>query len=246
MIKIGLFIFTIVFMSFELVGQTVEPSSCIVANILQLEFEILYSVEKNPPQKTTSWNIPNILIRYGLLENIELQLHTPFTKERCFVENKLTTNVFEFNEIEMGLSINLWKQNRYLPEAAVMARIVSPTEVFNFNALGNIVSFNFSNQMTKKIALNYNLGTTTSIEKRTTGFYIINISYQSNSQLRFFIENSSNFNFNRTESNCLGTGFGVNLMNNISVDFSFSQSLKNKMFYTGVILAWAINTQKES
>ena len=177
--------FTIVFISSKSIGQIVEPSSVVEKNILQLELETLYSIEKKASQKTTSWDIPNILIRYGLSDNIELQLHTPFTKERYFEYNELTTNIFKFEEGEFGISINLWGQNKFLPETAIMARIVSSTNTLKFNELGNIVSLNFSNLVSKKLRLNYNIGTTTNIKKHTTGFYILNISYEPNSQVHY-------------------------------------------------------------
>lgn len=244
--KLAIFIFTLVFISSELVGQTAEPSSGVAKNILQFEIETLYSVEKVQLQRTTSWNIPNILIRYGLSEYVELQFRTPFTKERCFVNNELTSNIFKFNEVEIGVSIKLWEQNKLLPKTAIMARIVTPTKSFRYYETGNIISVNFSNQISKKTTLNYNIGSTTNTDRNTTGFYIINISYELNSQVHFFVENSSNFNFKRTESNCLGTGFGINLVNTFSVDFSIAKSMKNNMFYSGAILTWVSNTKKKN
>lgn len=229
-------------LSLKLNAQTVEPSSGIEKNNIQLEFETLYSVEKINSEKNTSWSIPNILIRYGLSDNVELQLHTPFTKERCYENNKLTSNVFKFEEVEIGLSVNLWKQNNLLPEAALMGRIISSTDTFSFDKLGNIISLNLSNLITEKISLNYNIGSTTNLDKDTTGFYIVNISYEPNDKFHYFIENTSDFTFDTTESNCLGTGFGVNLIDNFAIDLSVSKSLKHNMFYTGAIITWVLNS----
>jgi hypothetical protein len=233
-----------IFITNNLFTQTIEPSTGIAKNNLQLEFETLYSVEKEALQKTTSWNIPNILIRYGLSENIELQLHTPFTKERCFEDNELIESIFKFDEIEIGLSLNLWEQKNLIPEAALMARIISSTNNLNLNNLGSIISLNFSNSISEKLCLNYNIGTTTNLNKTTTGFYIVNLSYEPSSKIHFFIENLSDFTFNKTESNCLGAGFGFNLKGNLAIDFSIDKSLKHNLIFTGAILTWVINTKK--
>ena len=241
---LGLVVFTVFLLQFKLIGQTVEPSKAVDKNNLQLEFETLYSVENETSSKTTSWSIPNVLIRYGMSNNIELQLHTPFTKERCFVDNELTSNIFKFEEVEIGASINLWKQNKLIPEAAIMTRIVLPTKTFNSKGVGNVVSLNLSNLISNKICLNYNVGTTTDINKSTTGFYVVNMYYEPNSKVHFFIENSSGFTLKKTESSCLSTGLGVNLNDFFTVDFSVAKSLKNKMFYVGAILTWVINTEK--
>jgi hypothetical protein len=243
---LGLISLAFILLQFKLSGQTVEPSSNVLKNNLQLEIETLYSVEKESSMKTTSWNVPNVLIRFGLSKNVELQLHTPFTKERCFINQELTSNIFKFNEVEFGVSFNLWKQNKFIPEAAIMARMVAPTINFSSLGIGNIVSLNFSNVITSTLSFNYNIGTTTSVDKNTTGFYVLNVGYEPNSKIHFFIENASGFTFNNIESNCLGTGFGVNITNNWAIDFSMAKSLKNNMFYTGAILTWVINTKKTS
>jgi len=242
--NVVLYIFTLALISSRFVGQTVESSSCVQINNIQLELEALYSVENESLNKETSWSIPNILIRYGLSKNIEVQLHTPFTQVRCFENNQLISNVFTFEEMEFGVSVNLWKQKKLIPEAAVMGRIVSPVGNFNSKGFGNILSLNFSNALSNKTSINYNVGTTTDVDKNTFGFYIVNVSYQANTNLRFFIENTGMFN-QSVKSNCLGSGFGFNIINNVSIDFSVAKSLKGKMFYTGAILTWAFKTKKD-
>ncbi len=241
---LGFIILTVLLIHLKLVCQTVEPSRNVEKNNLQLEFETNYSVENETVNKTTSWNIPNILIRYGISDNIELQLHSPFTKVRCFENSQLISNIFEFNEIEFGVSVNLWKQNKLIPETAIMARMVSPTKEFKRNTIGNIVSLNFSNVISNNMSFNYNIGTATDIDKNTYGFYVMNISYELNPKAHFFIENTGIFNKN-TESNCLGTGFGFNLNSSLAIDFSMAHSLNNKMYYTGAIVTWVINTHKK-
>ena len=236
---------SIVFLSFiftKITAQTVEPSKGVDKGILQMEFETLYSEENIHSEKNTSWNIPNILVRYGLSDNIELQLHTPFTKERCYENNRLTSNVFKFEEMEVGVSVNLWKQNKLIPEAAIMGRIVSLTENFSFNKLGHIVSLNMANQINDKLSLNYNIGTTTNIDKETTGFYVVNFTYDTGN-IHYFIENTSDYTFDETASNCLGTGFGLNVKDNLGIDFSFSKSLKHNMFCAGAIITWVLNSR---
>jgi len=238
-------VLTIILLHVKLISQTVEPSKGVDKNNLQFEFETLYSVERETLKETTSWNAPNVLIRYGLSKNIELQLHTPFTKERCFENNELTANIFKFEEIEIGASINLWEQNNLIPEAALLLRIISPTNQLNHKKLGSIMSLNFSNTISNKVRINYNIGTVTDIDKNTTGFYILNFGYEPNSKIHFFIENSGGFTFKESESNCLGTGLGMNFGRNFIVDFSVAKSLEHQMFYTGTIFTWVINTKKD-
>ena len=109
-------------------------------------------------------------------------------------------------------AINLWEQNNLIPEAALLLRIISPTNQLNHKKLGSIMSLNFSNTISNKVRINYNIGTVTDIDKNTTGFYILNFGYEPNSKIHFFIENSGGFTFKESESNCLGTGLGMNFV----------------------------------
>jgi len=241
---LGFIIFFVLLLHFKLMCQTVEPSRNVQRNNLQLELETNYTVENESVNKTTLYNIPNILIRYGLSDNVELEVHSPFTKVRCFENSQLVSNIFEFKEIEFGVSVNLWKQNKLIPETAIMVRMVSPTKGIKSSSIGNIVSLNFSNVISNNVSFNYNIGTTTDIDKNTYCFYVMNISYELNSKIHFFIENTGIFS-EKITSNCLGTGFGFNLNNSFAMDFSIANSLNNKLFYSGAIVTWVINTNRK-
>ena len=230
---------------FDLKSQSIESSSTIEKNLLQLEFETIYSTEKEAFDRTTAWSIPNILVRFGLSKNLELQLHTPFTKEICYEDNVLISNIFDFDEVELGMAINLWKQKKIIPEASLMARIITSTNNIGINHIGNIISLNFSNSLSEKVSLNYNVGTVTDIDKNTNAYYILNLDYQPNPKVHLFIENTSDFNLENSASNCMSIGFGLGLKPNISLDFSASKSLKHKMFYTGVILTWVMDIRNK-
>ena len=237
-------VLSVVFVCCNLLGQTVEPSAAVGKDILQLEFETLYSVEKSATLKNTTWNIPNVLVRYGLSDNVELQLHTPFTKDRCFENNGLTSTIFSFKEVELGVSLNLWGQRNIRPEAAILVRAISATESFGFKEIGNMVSLNFSNTIGQKFTLGYNIGTTTDLDKHTSGFYVLNLDYAPNPKIHFFVENTVNFNWDSMRSNCIGLGAGFKMGGNLFVDFSAAKSLLHDMFYTGAIVTWAINAKK--
>ena len=233
-------IIILLFYNLIAIAQTVEPAETIEKTNLEIEFEAVYSSEKENTNKNTSWDIPNISIGYGLTDNLELQLQTHFTKERCFENNELTSNVFKFEEVEIGFLVNLWKQKGIIPEAAIMARIISPTKTFNFTKLGYITSLNFSNLLSEKISLNYNIGNITNIDKNTTSFYVVNATYEPNSILHFYIETLSDFSYKKGESNCIGTGFGINLNKHFSIDLSARKNLKHRIYMAGVVLTWVV------
>jgi len=236
-----LIIFFIVFNKIE--AQTVEPSNGVGKGFLQLEFETLYSHEKYGLQKNTAVTLPKVLKRFGLSDKVELQWQTIIIKERSLENKMLNASNYHFDEMEIGLSINLWKAKGVLPEAALMARIVT-SEKDVFTNIGNNISMNFSNIISDKITLNYNIGTLTDLNKETYGFYIANICYEPNSKWHFFIENSNQFKYDQIESNTLSSGFGSQLNDHLTVDFSVGKSLQQNMYFTGMIFVWVVNTDK--
>jgi hypothetical protein len=224
-------------------AQTVEPSAVVEKGNLQLEFEALFSNEKAGVQKYASLTLPKLLMRFGLSDRIELQLQTIFLKERYFENNILNSSTYGFSEMELGLALNLWEAKGILPETALMVRMGTSDNGLLKN-IGNNISLNFSNAISNKLSVNYNIGTLTDLAKQTFGFYILNISYNHNPKWHFFMENSHHFTFYSTNVNILSTGFGLNVNDQITVDFSAGKNLLNNMFFTGMIFTWVVDTSK--
>ncbi len=224
-------------------AQTTEPSTTIDKNILQIELESLYAVQKEGSKKMNSWSIPSTLFRYGLMNGFELQLNAPIIKEKLWENDHLIHSLNKFDDIQIGFSMNLWKENKLLPEASIMIRAILPTDKkFKFNKIGEIVSLNFSNKISNKISFNYNLGYAQETDYSKAGFYIVNISYELNSKLHFFIENFGDFNKKSLISHNLNIGGGYNFKHNFMIDLSIAKGVNHNLFYTGGIITWVINT----
>ncbi len=232
-------------LKFNLIAQTAEPSATIDKNILQIELESLYTIQNEGSEKMNSWSIPSILFRYGLLNGFELQLNTPIIKEKLWKNDYLIHSINKFDDIQIGFSLNLWKEKKLLPEASIMIRAILPTDKkFSLDELGKIVSLNFLNKISKNLSLNYNIGHVQETNNLSSCFYIVNLSYQTSSKLRFFAENFGDFHNKSIMSHNLNIGGGYNFSDKIILDISVANGLNQKMFYIGGVLTWIINTKK--
>ena len=243
--KIIYAIFVLFAIQQNILSQTVEPSSTINKDILQIEIESAYSIQKVSTEKTTSWSIPNSLFRYGLLNGLELQMNIPVIKEQFWENNHLTQSLNKLDDLQVGFSVNLWKEKKLLPEASIMVRAILPTyNKFVLDNTGKIISINFANKISEKLMFNYNIGHVEKTDNSSSCFYIANISYLMTSKLHFYIENFGDLHNKKIMSHNLNIGGGYNFTDKLILDISVTNGINQNFFYAGGRITWIINTHK--
>lgn len=232
--------------SWSLFGQIVEPSLGVNKYILQVELEGQYAVQKEGVEKRVAWSLPSALFRYGLSDKIELQLNAPLIKEELYENDHLVhEKLNKFAHLQVGASLSLWEQNNIIPQAAFMVRAIVPVNSDeDFNDVGALMSFNFSNALSDNLSLNYNVGYVHGTDNSDAGYYILNLSYNLNAKVHFFVENFSDFDSSTTSQN-LNVGGGYNFKANVSLDFSVANGLNHNLLYTSLLFTWAIPTRKK-
>ena len=226
-------------------SQIVEASVNVDKHIFQIETEVQYAIQNEGIEKIVAWSLPSLMFRYGLFKNVELQLNAPLIKEQLYENDHLIHNLNLFDHFQFGISVNLWKQKNILPEAAIMTRLIFPLKKeLPTNTIGKIISLNLSNTITEKLLLTYNIGYTYDTNHSNSGYYIVNLCYNLNSRIHFFIENFADLNNESVMTQNINMGGGYNLKDNITLDFSVANGLNHNLFYTSVLLTWAINTKQ--
>ena len=244
MTRLIIVLLIILSVNYNSISQTVEPSASISKNSLQIEIESLYAIQKEDNTKMTSWSIPSALFRFGLFEGIEIQVNTPIIKEELWEEDHLIHSLNKFDDIQVGFSVNLWKQQKLIPEASLMVRAILPTDSkFKWNKIGKIISANLSNAISEKISFNYNIGCALETNHIESGFYIANLSYEVNSKLHLFVENFGDFNHKKLISHNINIGGGYNFTDDFAFDLSVANGINHNMFYVGAIVTYIINTR---
>lgn len=235
-------VFSILFYSITF-SQTVEPSSVVANGLLQLEMGVDYANRKEGIEEQLTWSLPSVLCRYGFFNALELHFLVPLVKEQLYAENYRVNNTSNFQNIQVGAAVKLWKQNNILPEAALMARMCLPFKnEENFNNVSKNIALNFSNTFLEKYSLNCNLGYTHSGEGSNAGYYVLNLSYNLDDSVHFFIENFSEFCYSSPCTQTLNIGGGFTLCKNMVVDLSVAKGVNYDLFYTSALLTWVINT----
>lgn len=243
MSKFPFLLFILFTYNFSLKAQTVEPSTSVSKNMLQIELESIYSIEKDNFNKTKSLSTPNFLFRYGFLKNLELQLSVPIIKETYYDHNEKVYSTHKFDDMQLGFSINLWNENKWLPQAALMTRaFLHHQSNLNFSYVRQTFSLNLSNTLSKNLYLNYNFGYAFEKNAEFSYFLITNLTYNLSSKWSAFLE----FSGNKTDTNFLQnglTGVTKQISNYLSFDFNISKGLNYSQFYIGGRLTWILKTK---
>lgn len=243
-LKIGILL---LFICQNISAQTAETSSTIAKNTLQIELESVYTIQKENNEIKKSWSIPSALFRFGVTTNLELQLNTPIIKEELWEKDHLIHSLNKFDDIQLGLSLNLWKQQKLVPEASVMLRAILPTDSkFKIAKIGSIVSLNLANTISEKFLLTYNLGYVVETDSSKSVFYIVNLNFDATSKYHFFMETFGDFANNKFSSVNIVTGFGCNFNEQLTFDLSVANGINHNLFYFGGIFTYAFNTLKNN
>ena len=231
------------FCSFYCFTQTVEPSSGVSKDHIQFEFEAQYAVERQANEKLTYWSLPSTLLRYGILKNVEFQFNLPVVKQELYIDDKLSEEINDFGNVQIGLALNLWDNEGIIPETALMVRAIIPIRERDKNTdIGQVVSLNMMNNLGKSLSLSYNIGFVRQPDLFSSGFYILNLTFEFSERIHFFMEQFGDFTFDDFLSHNMNVGFGGDIFHNLALDFSFGKGLNAKMNYVGMIVTWGVKS----
>lgn len=105
----------------------------------------------------TNLTFANILVRYGLLEGVELRVTQNLQQSK---DGLTDTKVNGLSPITIGTKIHLVQENGVMPQASVIGQLTLATgeEAFQPSQAVPEVRLNFSNTLSDVFSLGYNIG----------------------------------------------------------------------------------------
>ncbi|PKV62847.1 transporter [Pontibacter ramchanderi] len=122
-----------------------------------VQLEAGYNYQKlNDAIRTHAY--PTALLRIGLLEGVELRLQGAI--KDSVIENGTSRRIKGWGPLSVGTKVKLWKESGWRPEAALSAMLALPlgSDVFKPDNAEPQFSLGFSNAISEKLDLTYNLG----------------------------------------------------------------------------------------
>jgi len=173
-----------------------ESSSLVPKGGLQVETGFVYEEDQQENIHLTNVTYNTTLIKYGVNENFELRFISEYVGEKSRASEKITSNVKGIAPFALGLKIRLADEKGIWPKAALIGHVYSKSgsEEFTTNYTASDFRFTFSNTLSDKINLSYNLGAEWNGNSPEVSFlYTLSLAYSVSDKMGFFIESYSFF-----------------------------------------------------
>lgn len=139
-----------------------EASSTVGKGIVQIETGGLYESFEENSVKTESYVFNTMLIRYGLLDNLEFRLGWDYEERQTTINgNKINNITSGLSPLLLGLKIDIANENGAMPEIALIGHvfpIFSASTDYRPEYTGVDFRLSLSHTLSQKSSLGYNIG----------------------------------------------------------------------------------------
>lgn len=201
-----------------------ESSEVLHRNFFQIESG--FNIEKNNSDvniKQTNYIIPEIMVRYGLLENAELRLAVNYLREEKSEEYSSERNL-GLKPLELGIKIKLFNDKKIIPKTALLFSAEVPgtgNEIYNIKHISPNLEFLFNNEITDKIELGYNFGMNwDNEENKNSGSYTVSLGVSPTDKFSFYVESYGIFTKSVSPDFRIDYGISYVLLRNLMLDLS--------------------------
>jgi hypothetical protein len=181
--------------------------------------------DESPSVEQKSYVYNTTLLRYGLLERMELRLGLAYLSEELKVKNTDTANTNTgFSPLYTGFKIYVIEEAGWLPEIAFLGGLVLPftaQEEFKAPYSAPVMRFAFSHTLSERFSLGYNLGAEWYGETAVPDyFYSIVLGIALTDKTGTFIESFGLIPEEGRENYLLDGGFTFLVLPNFQLDVS--------------------------
>ena len=139
-----------------------ESPNAMPKGSLQIETGAFYDTFEENNIKTENYTYNTTLVRYGLLENLELRLGWDFTEGSTSINgNKLDNITSGFLPLLLGIKTSIAKENGLFPEIGLLGHLYLPvtaSQDYKPETTGVDFRFAFAHTLSDNSSLSYNLG----------------------------------------------------------------------------------------
>ena len=157
-----------------------EASNLVPKKFLQIETGVFYETLEVNSFKNEVTTFNTTLLRYGLLDNLELRLGFDFTEISSEFNGRILNNKLSgFSPLLVGVKIGVSEEKGMLPEIAFIGHINIPSFAstdFKTKSTSTDFRVSLSHTLSEKSSLGYNIGMAWDGDI-TTAYYIYTLSY---------------------------------------------------------------------
>lgn len=209
-----------------------EASSVVPKGTLQIETGGFYESyeENNFKAARTAYNFT--LLRYGLLENLELRLgwnyeHIGFSLNG----QKLPESLNGLSPLLAGMKVSIAEEKNGMPEIALIGHIFLPFSAssdFKPQTTGADFRFSLSHTLSEKSSIGYNIGAQWGNDNPEIAYiYTVAYGYSLSDKFGFYLELYGDFLENSSANHLWDAGFTYLALPNLQFDIYAGTSITN-------------------
>ena len=200
-----------------------EASSVVPKKFLQIETGAFYEELQNV--KSTTYN--TTLLRYGLLDNLELRLGFDNTS----IKVNSNTIASGFSPLLLGVKIGITEEKGALPEIAFIGHVNMPffaSNDFDTKSTGTDFRFSLSHTLNERSSLGYNIGMAWDGDVTTASYiYTIAYGYSISDKVGAYLELYGDIPENSSFNHLWDAGLTYLVSDNIQLDVSGGIGITN-------------------
>lgn len=200
-----------------------EASTTVPKGALQIETGAFYTSFEENEIKEEVLGLNTTLVRYGILENLELRLGWNFE------EGRTTINGMELDDVTSGMSpllagikVNITEEKGLMPEIALIGHIFLPfTASSDYRPETTATDFRFSlsHTLSEKSSLGYNIGAQWGADSPEAAYiYTLAYGYSITDRFGFYAELYGDLPEDSRANHFWDAGLTYLLMNNLQLD----------------------------
>lgn len=200
-----------------------EASSTVGKGVLQLETGGLYETFEANNVKQESYTYNTMLIRYGLLDNLEFRVGWDFVEGVTSVNgNKLDNVTSGFSPLLLGLKLDISEENGAMPEIALIGHVFpvfSAGQDYRPETTGVDFRLSLSHTLSEKSSLGYNIGAQWGNDSpEASAIYTLAYGYSISDKFGFYAEVYGDFPEDSSANHFWDAGFTYLASNDLQFD----------------------------
>ncbi|WOD44791.1 transporter [Hwangdonia lutea] len=209
--------------------QTESPN-VVPKRFLQVETGTSYESFKTNNIKTEDFTFNTTLVRYGLLDNLELRLGWDFVEGKTKINGNTLNNISSgFNPLLLGVKTSIAKENGCFPEIGLLGHLYLPfTASTDYKPETTGVDFRlaFAHTLSENTSLSYNLGAAWGNDSPEASYvYTIAFGQSITNKLGAYAELYGDLPENSKANHLWDAGLTYLINNNVQLDATVGSSI---------------------
>ena len=206
-----------------------ESPTAMPKGFLQVETGGFYESFEDNNVKSENYTFNTTLVRYGLLDNLELRLGWNFTEGQTSINGRKLDNVTSgFEPLLFGFKTTISDEKGWMPEIGFLGHLYLPFTAstdYKPETTGADFRFSFAHTLSEKSSLAYNLGAAWGNDSPEVAYiYTLAYGYSLSEKIGAYVEVYGDFPEDTKANHLWDAGFTYLYNNNIQFDVTFGSS----------------------